>query len=70
MASIHERYGDLQERYERECEEHIRTVGLLRDVLNGVIPADRVVVSDDNNWRVIPIDAAHDGLLTPSRNGG
>jgi hypothetical protein len=54
MPTIHERYGVLQERYECECEEHLRTIGLVRDIVEGRLPADRVRLLPGNRWEILP----------------
>lgn len=48
-------YGRLMEERQREHEAHLRTIALLRDVVNGVIPASSVLVSDDA-WVIKPPD--------------
>ena len=57
---IHELYGRLAEEnalvvaaLENEAANHRETVDILRQVVSGEIPAERVTV-DGNDWRIAP----------------
>lgn len=40
------------EAYERECEAHRQTVGVLRSLKNDEITIEKIVVTNDNKWAI------------------
>lgn len=52
-ATIHERFGRLQERFDAESEAHLETIDLLIRLKMGVVTLDEIVVTP-NSWKIVP----------------
>jgi hypothetical protein len=58
--NIYEQYGRLQEAYAMECEAHRQTVGVLRALKNGELDIEKVAVTNDNKWAIVPSETIPD----------
>ena len=59
---LYERYGRLLEERLIEHEHHLRTIAVLRDVVSGALPRERVQVSE-SGWAIQPTAADPVGEL-------
>lgn len=53
MLTIYERFGQLQEKYEQECENHVSTVSVLHRLKRGDISLDQLTLNG-NSWSIEP----------------
>ena len=66
--TIYERYGRLVEDYDRECEQHRISLGMLAKLKSGEVPLERLAVADDAmSWRLTSPDKAKPPSVAPTR---
>jgi hypothetical protein len=55
--TIYELYGRVVEEREREMEAHLQTIAMLRQIVTGEVPRERVTVTE-TGWTLVPVAPA------------